>query len=785
MATSTLTSGAGLTITDLLSLPRPQSGTPNPSGTLELWASTSFDFATNRTTKSISLIDLPSSTSGSPSPSASTTLSEPRKVLTNLAQVDYAWLDDRTFLYLRPAPKLEAIKGVREDDHPEGVDDLAQKERIKSLTGDGIEVWAKDVLDGDEYLVGALPTAIANLKVAPNHEPRLKSKTPAVILAFSAEVFPDGDPYKVAENERKAKADARGSDARVYDSVFVRHWDTWKGTSGQLTQVHFVKLTKNPGAALSEDGFELVEAPLDERRWCFVHELDAGFAGGKKIKISSPLAGTTLECPVGAFGGAGDFSLSGTHLLFHAKDPNVNQAWHTRTQVYLVPFFPRTAADAAPKALTVGTQGACSSPTFSDDGTRIAWLEMREDGYEADRSRLMIYEVESAHRWGATEKWDRSPGGVTWCPCGEKVFLLTEESGRTKVFQLPIPISPPTSYVSPKPLSLTHKHNITSFTPLSPTLLLLTSNSLTSPNTLSLLSLPSSPSPGPPETTLVPLATLTAHLGAAKSLSKGEDFWFPGTAGQEVHGFILFPPGAEDKELRKGKKFPMAFLVHGGPQSAWTDSWSTRWNPNIYASHGYITVTINPTGSTGYGQEFCDAIKNNWGGSPFKDLLAGLHFVQDAFPEIDSNRMAMLGASYGGYMANWIQGHNDQMGFKAIVCHDGVFSTSGTWFGTEELYFPEREFGGTPWQVPDNYSRWDPQNHIAKWRTPQLVIHGGRDYRLNESEGLGVFNTGVRWHEEVLKWIDEWTGEDAAQAIKPDQARTGYNVSYVSPAPKA
>ncbi|KAK4697722.1 hypothetical protein P7C70_g8166, partial [Phenoliferia sp. Uapishka_3] len=284
---SPTTASSGISITDVLELPRPQAASPNPSGTLALWPSTTFSFKTNRTEKSISIIDIPSSAVISDEESTPIS-SSPRKVLSGLSMIDYAWLDDSTFLYLRP----EGVAEVGTMDHPEDLSDEAQKKRVKELSGDGVEVWAKDVLEGDEYLVGKLPTACANLTIA-MEKAKGSKKQEAAILAFTATVFPDGDPYKVKENEEKAKVAAQGSDVRVYDKIFVRHWDEWKGTSGQLTQVHFVKLTKNPSSALSEDGFELVERIREENekpKWSFVEQIHALTKGGKRIEIRSPLA---------------------------------------------------------------------------------------------------------------------------------------------------------------------------------------------------------------------------------------------------------------------------------------------------------------------------------------------------------------------------------------------------------------------------------------------------------------------------------------------------------------
>ncbi|KAM0786506.1 hypothetical protein ACM66B_001964 [Microbotryomycetes sp. NB124-2] len=831
---SPLTQGKALKIHDLVQLPRPQSAVPNPRGSLALWPSTTFSLQAadgqGRTSRSIYLVELDAARKSveqgdaTARPPSFSQTRDARALLTDLAFTECAWLDDATFVYLRPPTPKGSVatrsKLGRREDHPSGLSDTAfQKQRTSQHTT-GVELWVFDTNepDSDGYLLATLPVEIGDLKV------HLSKDSTEAVIGFSASVYPDGDIWKVAEHEKQKQDAANGSDIRVYDSLFIRHWDSWKSTAGEIKQLHFIHLARNPSSVTSSDesdDFEHVQAPgSEDGKWVVDKEPISSASTSKDPKrpvVKSPLAGTKLECPVGPFGGGGDFSFTADHLVFHAKDPHVNPAWHTRTIVYSVPLSPRSAEDSKPKALTVGTQGACSTPTLSSDGKRIAWLEMREDGYEADRSRVMIYEIDSGRRWGATEKWDRSPSHLDWCPCNEKLFLTAEDGGFVKLFQLAVPVPKDDNAAfaaSVEPEALTHTRSVSSASPVSPSTLLLTQHSLTSPNRLSLLHLSkrstqqaSSDKP-PHDVQQVPLATLTKHLAAEKELDRGESFWFAGAEGIQVHGFILFPPGAGDASLRKGKKYPLAFLVHGGPQGAWTDSWSTRWNPNIYAAAGFITVTINPTGSTGYGQEFCDRIKNQWGGYPFQDLVAGLQFVQQAYPEIDSGRMACLGASYGGFMANWIQGHNDVCGFQTIVNHDGVFSTSGTWFSTEELYFPEREFGGTPWEVPENYSRWNPQNHIHKWKTPMLIIHGGKDFRLIEGEGIGVFNAlqrlgipsrllyfenenhwvlkpqnSIRWHEEVLKWIEDWTSADSsagvsATSVDKPATKSGYQVAY-------
>ena len=225
------------------------------------------------------------------------------------------------------------------------------------------------------------------------------------------------------------------------------------------------------------------------------------------------------------------------------------------------------------------------------------------------------------------------------------------------------------------------------------------------------------------------------HLGSRLRGLGAEEFWFKGADDLDVMGWAIKPKGWSPRDKNS---WPLAFLVHGGPQSAWEDAWNTRWNPALFAAQGYFVIMINPSGSTGYGQEFTDRIQNEWGGRPFKDLLAGYRYALKRYPEIDPERTAALGASYGGYMINWINGHND-FGFKALVCHDGLLDTTESYFSTEEVWFPTQEFGGPPWQTRMTYEKWNPINHVAEWSTPQFVIHSAKDYRLVDSQGLGAF----------------------------------------------
>jgi dipeptidyl aminopeptidase/acylaminoacyl peptidase len=260
-------------------------------------------------------------------------------------------------------------------------------------------------------------------------------------------------------------------------------------------------------------------------------------------------------------------------------------------------------------------------------------------------------------------------------------------------------------------------------------------------------------------------------------MSKIESFSFNGAHNDEVEGFLVKPPNFD-----ASKKYPVKFLIHGGPQGAWGDDWSYRWNPELFAADGYVVIMINFHGSTGYGQKFIDAINGDWGGAPFEDLMKGLDYAEQTYLFIDKTRECALGASYGGYMANWILGHTDR--FKCIVSHDGMFNAESAWGSTEEMWFNDWEFKGTPYDNRESYVKWSPHQYAKNFKTPTLVIHGQRDYRLDVSEGFQLFTTlqmqGIPskmlyfpdeghwvlkpqnsqlWYKTVNDWVDHWVGK--------------------------
>ncbi|KAF8713356.1 Alpha beta-hydrolase, partial [Rhizoctonia solani] len=631
------------------------------------------------------------------------------------------WIDDRTIGHVRP-----------------GSDGKSSQE----LYAVSVEytVDTTTVTPKSPVRVGEFPDAqLSNFKY---------SKSGA--LVFSAYVYEDRNLSSVREQDEKWRN--RGNTALVYDENFVRHWDEYRGPKRQA--LFSVDLKKNKG------------------EWTLGEEVFA---------LQLPQHST----PVEPFGGAEDFDISETHVLYTTKDPNVPEALHTRQNVYLAPLRPAPGSDLV-RELTSGIQGATHNPVLSKDGKKAAWAEMERDGYESDRSKLVVYDIEAGVRFTITENWDQSVADLTFTPDGKSIIFTSGHNAKILLYTIPVPPTPAHSDMHLPvviPIALTTKHAATNPQALPGGRVSFTSSSLKSPNDIFVLSGLDTDSAVPHKIEIKRVSKFTEDKLSDLGLSEPEEFWFTGAKDKRVQGWIVRPPG-----LTKGKKYPVVLLIHGGPQSAWEDNWSTRWNPQVFAQQGYVVVTINPTGSTTFGQEFTDAIAEDWGGRPFEDLRKGWKHVLDNYEEVDGDRAVAAGASWGGYAINWIQSHPEwNFNFKALVCHDGVFDTVYNGFATDELYFFNHDFGGPPWsrRGREAAEKFNPVNRVSHWSTPQLIIHGSRDYRLAETEGLSVFNAlqsrgipsrivifpdenhwvlkpgnSLKWHYEVFRWFDQWVGTD-------------------------
>jgi pre-mRNA-splicing helicase BRR2 len=591
---------------------------------------------------------------------------------------------------------------------------------------------------GKQYTAGTVPGPVSNLKLH-------VIKPGMVAVAVSGQANSDGNlhnPKDVPKSHTSAK---------VYNSLFVRHWD------------HYVTAQR---AAIFTAILQKSQPHVTERKGRY-----------NLMGFSNALRGTGLESPIPPFGGTDHFDISSKGIVLVAKDPDLNPATHTKCNVYFVPKedLMDMSVTEPRKLETPGLDGAATCPIFSPDGESIACLKMVKDGYESDQNRIVMFHQFSTKNVyfekllstsNGHGSWDRSPSAIMFSNDSKSLLIQAEEVGKGCLFQLDFATALP-------PRKLTSSGYILDVAPLgiNTDKLFVSSNSLIDNNVYQIID-----PTGKSEPITVSSNTNQGSLFGL-SPSQVSSLWWKGANDHEVHAWMM-KPSSFNPEM----KYPLAYLIHGGPQGAWNDQWSTRWNPAVFAEQGYIVICPNPTGSTGYGQAFTDAIQNQWGGLPYEDLENGFSYIEKELDYVDTDKAVALGASYGGYMMNWIQGHPLGRKFKALVCHDGVFSMTAQ-LASDEQYFPIHDLGGPLWENQDSYDQWDPSRFTKQWETPMLVIHNELDYRLTIAEGLAMFNVlqmrGVEsmflsfpdenhwvlkhenslvWHLVVINWINKFVG---------------------------
>ena len=541
-------------------------------------------------------------------------------------------------------------------------------------------------------------------------------------LVLSMSVFPGKSPGETKDAlAAKEKSKASGL---LHDRLFVRHWDTWKdGTRNHL----------------------------------FAYDIDKGQA-------LDLMPAMDADCPTKPFGGSEDYTVSpdGKAVVFSARDTGREEAWSTNFDLYSVPLDAATA----PKKLTTNPAWD-AQPVFSPEGGRLAYLAMSRPGFEADRFRVVVREWASGQersldlRADDSPRGDRSPGSISWSADGRELLLTADHVGQHPVFALDV--------ATGKARLVVREGQSASPQPAGPGRILFARNTLLGPTELHTVARDGSDERA--------VTRLNEARVAAARFGKPEQFSFPGALGETVYGWVVRPV-----DFDPAKKYPVAFLIHGGPQGSFGNDFHYRWNPQAYAGAGYAALMVDFHGSTGYGQAFTDAIRGDWGGKPYEDLAKGLDHALARYPFLDAMRVCALGASYGGYMINWIAGQPLADRFKCLVSHDGNIDERSAYFMTEELWFPEWEHGGTPWDNPQGFAKHNPVDFVKNWKTPTLVIHGQKDYRVVYSQGLGTFTAlqrkgipskllffpdenhwvlkpanSIQWHETVLGWLDEWT----------------------------
>lgn len=552
-------------------------------------------------------------------------------------------------------------------------------------------------------------------------------------IVFVSAVYPDckNDACNKQRDEELKKSKVK---AKIFSRLFYRHWTAFT----EFKRSHlFVQTVEAPVSGAGNQNAAGTAATTPRDLTPGDHDVPPFSLGGQDMYASSP---------------------DGQEVAYTSNIDEV-EATSTNDEIFVVPISGGTA-----KKISTAP-GADTTPLYSPDGKYLAWRSQARAGFEADKWRLLVQDRQTGKTSDLTEQLDRSIGSFAWQPDSRAIAFTAEDRGEAPLYVMPIVLA------LKEPLRVQQIFHADDLAYGSDRQLYFTRMSIAAPNEIWGRSV----GLGIDKASPWQVTHMNDALLSQIDMQPLESFTFKGANDEEVQGFMVKPPGFDPN-----KKYPLKFLIHGGPQGAWGNEWTYRWNAELFAATGnYVVVMINFHGSTGYGQKFTDSISDDWGGKPYVDLMKGLDYAEKKYPFIDKNREAALGASYGGYMTNWILGHTNR--FKCIVSHDGIFNTESAYGTTEELWFPEWEFKGPPWKNREVYRKFSPHLFADKFKTPTLVVHGQNDYRLDVSEGFQLFTTLQRlgipskflyfpdeghwvlkpqnsqlWYKTVNDWVDQW-----------------------------
>jgi dipeptidyl aminopeptidase/acylaminoacyl peptidase len=661
-----------------------------------------------------------------------------------------------TELWLQKIAGGEPFKIAVTQPGDSGVQFSHDGKRILFLSGrsGSQQVWLADF----DPATGAASNAKQLTRIATEADNAIWSPDGQSIVITSA-VYPDCPAITTADfatgdrcNAERDKAAANNPvKAQIWTHLLYRHWDHFTG---------------------------------DKRSHMFLVSVADG--GMRDLTPGNPHDVPPFSLEGGGCGCA--FAPDGKELAY-TDNPDPVPAISTSPRIYTLDL-----TNPAAKPVQISTSaGGNFNPAYSPDGKYIAWRSQARAGYESDKFRLVVYDRAAKTIQDLLPKWNNWVDEFEWGPTSSNAIYFTSGfQGVSPVFEIDGLGMSKSQPRNPEIIRLTDRGDYGGLHPTADgNKLLVTRVTVAAPGEVvaldtalighALRDYQGITEPVHVTTTQSDITHLNDALLAQLDLAPMEPFWFTASDGTKVEGFLVKPP-----HFDPAKKYPVKFLIHGGPQGAWDDSWSYRWNPELFAANGYVVVMVNPRGSTGYGQAFVDGVNGDWGGKPFTDLMTGLDYAEQHYPFIDKTRECALGASYGGYMANWILGHTNR--FKCIVSHDGMFNAESAFGSTEELWFNTWEFKGAPWDYygkPDYenpFRKWSPSLSAKNFKTPTLVIHSQHDYRLDLSEGLQLFTTlqllhvpskmlyfpdeshwvlkpqnSQLWWKTVNDWVDQWT----------------------------
>jgi dipeptidyl aminopeptidase/acylaminoacyl peptidase len=633
--------------------------------------------------------------------------------------------DGRTLAFVVRTTDLDANRG-RTDLWLVGTDGAGLRRLTSDPAGDNNPRWSAD--GRSIWFISSRSGGSQVWRIAVDGgEAEQVTREPLDVSALV--LAPDGKHFAVAmevfpdlatpadTKKRLDEVAARKATGRIYERLMIRHWDTWK--DGRRSHVFVIPT-----------------------------------AGGAAVDV---MKGMDADAPTKPFGGPEEiaFTPDGRSIVFTARDVGREEAWSTDLDLYVAPID----GSSKPRCLTEANQATDTTPVFSPDGKSLAYLAMARPGYEADRYRVVLRAWPDGTPNVLTEKWDRSPGFLVWAKDGKTLYGAADNLGQHSLYAID---------ASSGEARLVIKDGSIDWAAPAQDRVVYSMHHLRSPTELH--------SAKPDGGDARAVTKINADKLAAARMGEAEQFSFSGWNDETVYGYVVKPV-----DFDSARKYPVAFLIHGGPQGSFGNDFHYRWNPQAYAGAGYAAVMIDFHGSTGYGQAFCDSIRGDWGGKPLFDLQKGLEAALKKYPWMDGDRVGALGASYGGYMINWIAGNWPDR-FRCLVNHDGNLDERMAYYDTEELWFPEWDHLGTPWDHPEGFEKQNPVNFVKNWKTPMLVIHGALDFRVVDIHGMSTFtalqrrgipskflhfpdenhwvlkpHNSILWHETVIGWLDQWT----------------------------